>query len=50
MIIPNQGKTKIMTLQEANNLFESLKTQTTRKSEIKVYEKFNHILLAFIEE
>ena len=33
-----------MTLQEAYNLFESLKTQTTRKSEIKVYEKFNHIL------
>ena len=33
-----------MTLQEANNLFESLKTQTTRHSEIKVYEKFNHIL------
>jgi len=33
-----------MTLQEANNFFEILKTETTIKSEIKVYEKFLHIL------
>ena len=33
-----------MTLQEAHNFFESLKTETTKKSEIKVYEKFLHIL------
>ncbi len=33
-----------MTLQEAYNFFESLKTETTKKSEIKVYEKFLHIL------
>ncbi len=34
----------IMTLQEAYNFFESLKTETTKKYEIKVYEKFLHIL------
>lgn len=33
-----------MTLQEAYNFFESLKTETTKGSEIKVYEKFLHIL------
>ena len=33
-----------MTLQEAYNLFESLKKETTKKSEIKIYEKFLHIL------
>ena len=33
-----------MTLQEAYNFFESLKTETTKKSQIKVYEKFLHIL------
>ena len=33
-----------MTLQEAYNLFESLKTTTTKKYEIKVYEKFLHVL------
>jgi len=33
-----------MTLQEAANFFESLKTETTHKSEIKVYEKFVYIL------
>lgn len=33
-----------MTLQEAYNFFESLKIETTKKSEIKVYEKFLHIL------
>lgn len=33
-----------MTLQEAYNFFESLKTETTKKSEIKVYEKFLHVL------
>jgi len=34
----------IMTLQEAYNFFESLKTETTKKYEIKVYEKFLHML------
>ena len=33
-----------MTLQEAYNLFESLKKETTKKSEIKIYENFLHIL------
>ena len=33
-----------MTLQEGYNIFESLKTKTTKKSEIKVYEKFLHVL------
>ena len=33
-----------MTLQEAYNFFEILKTETTKKYEIKVYEKFLHIL------
>ena len=33
-----------MTLQAAYNFFESLKTETTNKYEIKVYEKFLHIL------
>jgi len=33
-----------MTLQDAYNFFESLKIETTIKSEIKVYDKFNYIL------
>ena len=33
-----------MTLQAAYNFFESLKTETNKKYEIKVYEKFLHIL------
>ena len=33
-----------MTLQEAYNFFESLKIESTKKSEIKIYEKFLHIL------
>lgn len=33
-----------MTLQEAYNFLESLKTETTKKYEIKIYEKFLHIL------
>jgi hypothetical protein len=33
-----------MTVQEAHNFFESLTTETTKKHEIKVYEKFLHIL------
>jgi hypothetical protein len=33
-----------MTLQEASNFFESLTTETTKKSEIKVYEKFVYTL------
>ena len=33
-----------MTLQEAYNFFENLKTESTKKHEIKVYEKFLHIL------
>ncbi|WP_040281703.1 hypothetical protein [Psychroserpens damuponensis] len=35
-----------MTLQEAHNTFESLKTKATTKSEINIYEKFLHILKA----
>ena len=33
-----------MTLQEAITIFESLKTETTNKHEIKVYEKYLHII------
>lgn len=33
-----------MTLQEATNYFKSLKTATTKKSEIKVYNQFIEIL------
>jgi hypothetical protein len=33
-----------MTLQEAHNFFKSLKTETTKNSEIKVYEKFLYFL------
>lgn len=33
-----------MTIQEAYNIFESLKTETTKTNEMKVYEKFLHIL------
>jgi len=33
-----------MTLQEAHNFFESLKNKTTKKTEVKVYEKFIHML------
>ena len=33
-----------MKLQEAYNFFESLRTETTKKYEIRVYEKFLHIL------
>ena len=33
-----------MTLQEAYNFFESLATETTKKSEIKVYDKFVYTL------
>jgi hypothetical protein len=33
-----------MTIQQAYNFLESLKTETTKKYEIKVYEKFLHIL------
>lgn len=33
-----------MTVQEAYNFFESLVSETSKKSEIKVYEKFLHIL------
>jgi hypothetical protein len=35
---------KIMTIQEAYNFFESLRKETTKKHEIKVYEKFLHML------
>ncbi len=35
-----------MTLINAINFFESLKTKTVKKSEIKVFEKFLHILTA----
>ena len=33
-----------MTLQEAYNFFESLNTETTKKSEIKVYQEFIQII------
>jgi len=33
-----------MTLQKTYNFFERLKTDATNKSEIKIYEKFLHIL------
>lgn len=33
-----------MTTHDASNFLESLSTETTNKSEIKVYEKFIHIL------
>lgn len=33
-----------MTLQEATNFFESLKTETAKTSETKIYEKFLHVL------
>jgi hypothetical protein len=33
-----------MTLQNVGNFFENLKTKTTKKYEIEVYEKFLHIL------
>jgi hypothetical protein len=33
-----------MTLQEAHNFFESLATETTKKSEIKVYNKFMYVI------
>jgi len=33
-----------MKLQESYNFFESLRTETTKKYEIRVYEKFLHIL------
>lgn len=35
-----------MTLQEAHNFIQNLKTETTNKSESKVYEKFLYILSA----
>lgn len=35
-----------MTLQEATNFLESLKTKTNNKSEIRVYEKFLYIINA----
>ena len=33
-----------MTIQDAYNFFKSLKTETIKKSEIKIYEKFEYIL------
>lgn len=33
-----------MTIQEAYNFFESLKIETAKKSEIKIYDNFIHIL------
>ncbi len=33
-----------MKLQEAADLFEKLKNETTKKSEIKIYQKFLHVL------
>jgi hypothetical protein len=37
-------KINIMTIQEAINFFESSSAETTKKSEIRIYEKFIHIL------
>ncbi len=33
-----------MTIQKAYNFFESLKTETTKKNENRVYDRFLHIL------
>ncbi|AWV98749.1 hypothetical protein [Arcticibacterium luteifluviistationis] len=33
-----------MTLQEARNFFENLRNETSKKSQIKIYDKFIHIL------
>lgn len=33
-----------MTIQEAYNFFESLKIETTKKHELKIYEEFLHVL------
>lgn len=33
-----------MKLQEARNIFEKLRNQTSKKSEIKIFDKFIHIL------
>jgi hypothetical protein len=35
-----------MTLQEASNFFKSLKNETNKESEIKIYEKFLYIINA----
>jgi len=39
-----QEKIKIMTLKNALNYFESLVSESSKKSEIKVYEEFIHII------
>ena len=45
LLATNQEKTiNIMTIHKAIRLFKSLKDQTTKKSELKVYEEFIHIL------
>lgn len=47
LLATNQEKTiNIMTIQESINLLKSLKEQSTKKSEIKIYEEFIHILNA----
>jgi|TARA_R110000744_G_scaffold219390_5_gene338113 hypothetical protein len=40
----NQEKIKIMTLQNAVNHFKNLEAKTTKKSEIKIYQKFIQLL------
>ena len=40
----NQEKIKIMTLQNAVNHFKKLEAKTTKKSEIKIYQKFIQLL------
>lgn len=40
----NKKTLNIMTLQAAYHFFEILKVETTNKSEIKIYDKFLHIL------
>ena len=45
LLATNQEKAiNIMTIQKAINVLKSLKDQTTKGSEIKVYEEFIHIL------
>ena len=40
----NQENTAHMTLQEAHHFFEDLRTETTKKSEIKVFDKYIYLL------
>ena len=47
LLATNQEKTiNIMTIQEAISLLKSLTNQTTKRSEIKIYKEFIHILMS----